>query len=90
MSLMLHFPLSGSLRRTRKGGKGKTAHRMGQLFLELTEISYEHVVSGERRDGDPPLLRGGILADVSCLFHAWGVLVLTSSRKWVLGRHCRL
>lgn len=74
----------------RKGGKGKTAYCMGQFFLELTERSYEHVVSGERRDDNLPVLRGGILADVSRPFHAWGGLLLTSSRKWVLGRHCRL
>ena len=87
--MMLRFLLSGSLRQARTGGKGMAAYSMVQFSLVLTQRSYKHVVSGEQRDGDLPLLRGGILADVSRPFHVWGALVLTLSRRWALGRQCR-
>lgn len=37
----------------------------GIYSLVLTGVSYRHVVTGERRDGHPALVRGGVLADVS-------------------------
>lgn len=61
------------------GGKGKAVHFISNLLLVtiLTDGSYDHVVSGERQDDLPLLLRGGILADVSDPFRTWRGLVLT-------------
>ena len=84
--MMLPFLLSGNLQRM---GKGKAAHCIINplLVIILTDGSYTHVVTGERQDDHPRLLRGGVLADVSCPFPTWkGLIMINFIQEMGLGK----
>jgi len=70
-----YFRPSGSQQRTGRGLNGDFPPHLFPIIWALTDSSYQNVVSGQREDKHPALVRGGVLADVRLLFctilYAW-------------------